>query len=338
MKSKDRIWLLQYNGLGDAVLNLPYIDFLIELERTQVVFTARNAMLAYFIKILEYEKLKLLPDKFRSVAYVENIEEFVDNYKINKIISLRRNEGSLIRSRYVDYYAKIGVEYYCYEDYLKQEQINNFHIYKLNRLFFEMLNKRSVEKSPFHFFSNKGLVFKYCKKSKKIGLYFGASQTTKRLSGFGWERIITLLSSMSMVPVVYRAKSGEENKYEETILRMTTDFDVCVVDNWSIKSLYCELQEFLGFISCDTFIPHFVAAMGIPVFDIFISTNASIYGALGINCYNYQNGAYFNCSYVNNKGNCDKWGTCQDLTCVKECDIATLLEKITFWLSTIQSG
>lgn len=335
MNSKDRIWLLQYNGLGDAILNIPFIDYLIRAHTTELVFASKNAMLNYFLNEFSYDKLILIPEIYRSIAYVENVVKFVNNNKINKIISLRRDEGHLIKRILYSALKNTNIEYYCYEDYLEAEQIEKLHVYHMNMLFFEGFGQRCKVISPQEFFYNNHLNCVRHISNSKIGIYLGASQINKRLNQTGWIKIIEDLLSLSFELVIFGAKSEEEIGSERLILDKVTTLGVQIMYRWTIESLHDDLSSFLGIITCDTFFPHFVSAMGVPVFDIFLSTDSTIYGVLGNQCFNYQNPEYKKCQLINNRGNCELWGRCQEMQCIENCNVSKIIEKIHLWLHNL---
>ena len=335
-----KIFVAQYNGIGDAIVNAPLILSMMDAPDVNKIFLCSNDMWIFLKNIIDkYNKLFLLPRNYRSLEFISNLQYFFHSNEITDIISYRRDEikNPHFYKQYMDVLQANNMLLHCYEHKLSEQHIMDLHFYDLGRML-TILSGNFNPPESLQGWMNKYYPFNGICNRQSVGIYLGASVQNKRLKPNVWVEIVNLLIDRGKQPIFLRAITAEEKSYEDTIFGLLgskmnnchiifiSDFDAL------IDSL---LHQMCGLVSCDTFIVHLAVSLNVKVFGIYISTDSKIYGPIADGSASYQSQSFYSCEFRNKWGNCNSWGSCKRMGCVDGINKDELTFYFNEWLNQL---
>lgn len=330
----QKVLILQYNGIGDCIINAELIKSLIDSDSISDIYLSSNDMWEFLKPLIDTNnKLNLLPPNYRSLEYITNIQEFVIQNNITDIISFRKDilKNPLFFEHYKHTIPK-STNFYCYEKNLSIDEYTKKHFYVSGR---NLIKSISEINPPNQYQGWLLKYFTYIKQEKKnqLILYLGASVKNKRLPISTWCSIINNLFKNKIDFIILQAYTQEEKNYENAILsHFHKKIQFLKVQPQNFSDIIKYLLQSKGLISCDTYIVHLAVSLNIPVFGIYVSSDSKIYGPIGRNNEVYQNPRYKSCSNKNLWGNCNGWNSCNKEKCFNQKSEKALINKINNWI------
>lgn len=331
-----RILILQYIGLGDAIVNAPLVKSILDGIKVSKVFISSNDMWS-FLKLLvdKDNKLHFLPPNYRSLDLIDDLDTFIKANKISDIISFRRDitKDCSFWERYQKTISENGVNYYCYENQLSYEKYVLKNFYQTAYELTIAAGDFSPPKTMRGWLSG---IYNYTYYSNRpIIVYLGASTINKRLPSYLWVKIFQDLTDNHENITIISSKSRAEQLYENQIFsKLKINGNINITNPTSFDDIIKILQFSKGLISGDTYIIHLAASLNMPIFGIYLSTDSNIYGPDGYNNFIYQNAGYYKCRLKNVWGNCNGWMECKSLRCFQDIDYIKLRQSMMEWIKS----
>jgi ADP-heptose:LPS heptosyltransferase len=273
------VYLVNFAGVGNGIMTMPVIKFLIENKKYGKVFCSANGI----IKNPEFNKIAKVKDKLFSVDPIWRRFSKSDWVKINDF--LQENNIS-------DIYNFRNENLEEYEEFKKKFPKYNYFDLNYKKLKTRKF-KETVFNDIFSFFKKTGFkntkatcewLSKFRKndnnKTLRIGFMVSASQMNKELHYEKWVVLARLLlKKYKKISIeIFSGISDEEIQDASRIVNF--------IDNNKCKFVgkldLIETAEKLGRLNClasnDTGLIHMAGAIGIPTVGVYVSTDPEVWG------------------------------------------------------------
>lgn len=301
------VYLVNFSGVGNGIMAMPIIKFIIENKIYKYVFCTSNGIIRN--------------EKFNKLAGVENKVFPVDpNWRRFNKDDWNNINNFLVENNITDIYNFRNENLEEYEEFKSKYKKYNYFDLDFKKLK-KRKNKITVFDDIFSFFAKNGFknskvrcewLSKFRKKNKtktiKIGFMVSASQMNKELHYEKWVVLSKMLiKSFKKISIeIFSGISDEEIKDANLIINSINDKRCKFAGKLDLIQSAKKIGGLDCLVSNDTGLLHMAGAIGTPTVGVYVSTDPHI----------WKPNTFVRNSYVmsNTVGKCETWkfyaGTC----------------------------